>query len=100
MATHLILATNQLKNQPTPFSAPNLKPCLEPRPTPAFFTTDHDDPRVLSLILTALLCASSSSTLASCMTAPPTFLSPSAVRFELVMCLTKDPRLTPEYCLA
>jgi len=51
-------------------------------------------------MLTALLCASSSSTLASCITAPPTFRSPSAVRWELVMCLTNDARLTPEYCLA
>lgn len=51
-------------------------------------------------MLTALLCASSSSTLASCITAPPTFRSPSAVRFELVICLTNDARLTPEYCLA
>jgi hypothetical protein len=51
-------------------------------------------------MLTARLCASSSSTLASCITAPPTFRSPSAVRLELVMCLTNDARLTPEYCLA
>lgn len=51
-------------------------------------------------ISTALRCASNVSTLASCMTAPPTFLSPSAVRLELVMCLTYDDRLTPEYCLA
>lgn len=51
-------------------------------------------------ISTARLWASSSSTLASCMTASPTFRRPSAVRFELVMCLTKEPRLTPEYCLA
>lgn len=49
---------------------------------------------------TALLWASSSSTFASCITAPPTFRSPSAVRLALVMCLMKDPRLTPEYCLA
>src|SRR4051794_5249658 len=34
------------------------------------------------------------------MTAPPTFLRPSAVRLALVMCLTKEPRLTPEYCFA
>lgn len=54
----------------------------------------------LILIPTALLWASSSSTLANCITAPPTFLNPCAVRCELVMCLIYDPRLTPEYCLA
>jgi len=51
-------------------------------------------------MLTALLWASNSSTLASCITAPPTFLKPSGVRFEEVICFTYDPRLTPEYCFA
>jgi hypothetical protein len=51
-------------------------------------------------MLTALLCASSSSTFANCITAPPTFRRPCGVRFELVMCFKYDPRLTPEYCLA
>lgn len=55
---------------------------------------------VFSRNSTALLWASSSSTFASCMTADPTFLKPSAVKFELVMCFKNDPRLTPEYCFA
>src|SRR5271154_3811597 len=53
-----------------------------------------------SLISTARLCASKPSHLANSMTAPPTFFSPSCVRFELVMCFVKLPRFTPEYCRA
>lgn len=51
-------------------------------------------------IPTARLCASNPSTAASCITAPDKFRKPSAVRWEVVMCLTKEPRLTPEYCFA
>ena len=53
-----------------------------------------------SLMLTALRCASSSSTFANCITAEPTFCNPCSVKFELVICLVKEARLTPEYCLA
>ena len=53
-----------------------------------------------SRMLTARRWASNSSTFASCITAPPTFRSPSAESCELVMCLTYEPRLTPEYCFA
>ena len=53
-----------------------------------------------SLTRTARRCASSSSTSASRITAPPTFRSPFRVSVELVMCLVKEPRLTPEYCRA
>lgn len=51
-------------------------------------------------ILTARLCASNPSTPANCSTVPDSPYNPSAVRFELVMCLRNEPRFTPEYCLA
>lgn len=61
---------------------------------------NHFPSMASSRISTALLCAWSSSTFASCITAVPTFLKPSAVRFALVMCFKNEPKLTPEYCLA
>ncbi len=57
-------------------------------------------PMASKRMLTARRWASSPSTLAICMTAVPTFLSPSADNRELVTCLRNDERLTPEYCLA
>lgn len=51
-------------------------------------------------MLTARLWASRPSTAASCITALETLRKPSAVRFDEVMCFTKEPRLTPEYCFA
>lgn len=51
-------------------------------------------------MLTARLCASKPSTAARVSTVLERPSRPSAVRLELVMCLRKEPRLTPEYCLA
>lgn len=51
-------------------------------------------------MLTARLCASNPSTAANCSTVRDNPSNPSAVKFELVMCLRNEPRLTPEYCLA
>lgn len=53
-----------------------------------------------NLSSTALLCASNSSTFASCITAPPTFLIPSSLSLLLVICFWNEARLTPEYCFA
>ena len=74
--------------------------CLFPQGIPAEIIHGFSRSIWSSLMLTALRWASSSSTLASCMTAPPTFLRPYLVRLELVMCFVNDERFTPEYCFA
>ena len=90
------LHTNGLQHDIKQF---NINHKLTPQTNPDFPQSFRSSIHA-SLIPTARLCASNSSTFANCITAPPTFRKPCGVKLDEVMCFVKDPRFTPLYCFA